>query len=131
MESQDILTKVLLMARSAKGEKLSECEIGALERLAYLDALENRPAVDFAETEAYLHLGNLQRDALVAANERAARFGQKQPQPHKQFFSDSPAPQPPSSIIVGAPLGNRQTHERSMARFRARLAEAMETGRLP
>ena len=131
MDAQDTLTKALLVARSAKGNKLSEGELGELERLSYLEALENRPAVDFAEVEASMGFG-LDAAAIRDRNARWSSLGPKQPQARKPFFSDAPIPQPPESITLCGPLyRGRRGIERMLDAFRSKLSEVMETGRLP
>ncbi len=114
------------------GQRLTDLEIEDLREHHGTQLMLTRPGIDFAETETYLHGGNLQRDALVSANARAARFRRQQPQAPKPFFSDSPIPQPPASVIPCGPLyQGKRGIERMLDTFRSKLSEVIETGRLP
>lgn len=129
MEAQDYQTLRALRQKAIDGVRLSEAEIATFERIEAAEEMMNRPAVDFAEVEARMGAG-IERNALCARNAKWASHGPKQPAERKPFFADD-LPNAPTSIIpCGPAFDGRRGIERMLEKFKAKLAEIRETGRL-
>lgn len=110
------------------GMPLTEHEALEIQEFLSTKMMMERPGFDFGETETVLHGGRLEETALMERNRRWAAMGPKRPEP-KTF--DQVCDKSPASITLCGPLyEGRRGIERMLDKFRAKLAEVRETGKL-
>lgn len=117
-----------LKAKMVMGDSLTPEEAVALTEHLSMQKMASR-SFDFAEIEERQGAG-IERNALCARNAEWASHRPKQPAERKPFFADD-LPNAPTSIIpCGPAFDGRRGIERMLEKFKAKLAEIREMGRL-
>lgn len=128
METQPTTRIAEFQARVKLGQRLSDAEVQELKEHSNTETMMKRPPIDFAEVELKMGAG-LEGRRLKERNAEWERYSPwRLYGPEEKTFYELQDPRPRCANSFWLVPGG---HERSMKRFRARLAELLETGRLP